>query len=70
MTTRTIGFVFIEGYADWEFGLLSGSAPEWFGARPVALTPGGAPASRSAASSSRASAAWRRRRAPISMPWP
>ena len=43
MTTRTIGFVFIEGYADWEFGLLSGSAPEWFGARPVALTPGGAP---------------------------
>ena len=43
MTTRTIGFVFIEGYADWEFGLLSGSAPEWFGARPVALTPSGAP---------------------------
>ena len=43
MATRTIGFVFIEGYADWEFGLLSGSAPEWFGARPVALTPGGAP---------------------------
>ena len=43
MTTRTIGFVFIEGYADWEFGLLSGSAPEWFGARPVALTPGGVP---------------------------
>jgi hypothetical protein len=42
MTTRTIGFVFIEGYADWEFGLLSGSAPEWFGAGPVALTPGGA----------------------------
>jgi len=43
MTTRSIGFVFIEGYADWGFGLLSGSAPEWFGARPVALTPGGAP---------------------------
>jgi putative intracellular protease/amidase len=43
MTTRTIGFVFIEGFADWEFGFLSGSAPEWFGARPVALTPGGAP---------------------------
>jgi putative intracellular protease/amidase len=43
MTTRTIGFVFIEGFADWEFGLLSGSAPEWFGARPVALTPGRAP---------------------------
>jgi putative intracellular protease/amidase len=43
MTTRTIGFVFIEGFADWDFGFLSGSAPEWFGARPVALTPGGAP---------------------------
>lgn len=41
--TRTIGFVFIEGYADWEFGFLSGSAVEWFDARPVALTPGGAP---------------------------
>jgi hypothetical protein len=41
--TKTIGFVFIEGYADWEFGFLSGSAPEWFGARPVALTPGCAP---------------------------
>jgi putative intracellular protease/amidase len=35
--------VFIQGYADWEFGFLSGSAVEWFGARPVALTPGGAP---------------------------
>lgn len=43
MTTGTIGFVFIQGYADWEFGFLSGSAVEWFGARPVALTPGGAP---------------------------
>jgi putative intracellular protease/amidase len=41
--TKTIGFVFIEGFADWEFGFLSGSAPEWFGARPVALTPGCAP---------------------------
>jgi putative intracellular protease/amidase len=41
--TKTIGFVFIEGYADWEFGFLSGSAVEWFDARPVALTPGGAP---------------------------
>ena len=42
MTTRTIGFVFIEGFADWEFGFLSGSQ-DWFGVRPVALTPGGAP---------------------------
>jgi putative intracellular protease/amidase len=43
MTTSTIGLVFIEGYADWEFGFLSGSAAEWFGARPIALTPGAAP---------------------------
>jgi putative intracellular protease/amidase len=41
--TRTIGFVFIEGLADWEFGFLSGAALDWFDARPVALTPGGAP---------------------------
>jgi putative intracellular protease/amidase len=43
MATRTIGFVFIEGFADWEFGFLSGSALEWFDARPIALTPKGAP---------------------------
>ncbi len=43
MAGKTIGFVFIEGFADWEFGLLSGSAPEWFGARCVALTPGRRP---------------------------
>jgi putative intracellular protease/amidase len=38
-TTKTIGFVFIQGFADWEYGLLSGSAIEWFGARTVALGP-------------------------------
>ena len=43
MTNETIGFVFIEGFADWEFGFLSGAAPEWFDARAVALTPGGTP---------------------------
>ncbi|MDQ6434006.1 DJ-1/PfpI family protein [Mesorhizobium sp. LHD-90] len=36
---KTIGFVFVEGFADWEFGLLSASAVEWFGARAVALSP-------------------------------
>lgn len=41
--SRTIGFVFIQGFADWEFGFLSGAAVEWFGARPVALTPAAAP---------------------------
>lgn len=40
---KTIGFVFIEGFADWEYGLLAASAVEWFGARAVSLTPGGRP---------------------------
>lgn len=40
---RTIGFVFVEGFADWEFGLLSASAVEWFGARAVALAPDARP---------------------------
>jgi len=35
---RTIGFVFIDGFADWEYGLLAGSISEWFGARTVSLT--------------------------------
>ena len=43
MTARTIGFVFIQGFADWEFGFLSGAASDWFATRPVALTPEGAP---------------------------
>lgn len=37
--TRTIGLLFIEGYADWEFGLLAASAVEWFGLRTVSLSP-------------------------------
>ncbi|MEQ1952386.1 DJ-1/PfpI family protein [Mesorhizobium yinganensis] len=40
---NTIGFVFVEGFADWEFGLLSASAVDWFGAKAVALSPGGSP---------------------------
>jgi putative intracellular protease/amidase len=43
MTARTIGFVFIQGFADWEFGFLSGAASDWFATRPVALTPKGVP---------------------------
>jgi putative intracellular protease/amidase len=43
MTARTIGFVFIQGFADWEFGFLSGAASDWFATRPVALTPKGEP---------------------------
>ncbi|WP_137930808.1 DJ-1/PfpI family protein [Mesorhizobium comanense] len=40
---KTIGFLFIEGFADWEYGLLAASATEWFGARAVSLTPDGKP---------------------------
>src|SRR6476659_412858 len=39
---KTVGLVFIEGYADWEFGLLSaaiGGGEEWFDGRVVALSP-------------------------------
>ncbi len=41
--TKTIGFVFIPGVADWEYGLLSASAVEWFGAKAVVVTPDGKP---------------------------
>jgi putative intracellular protease/amidase len=40
---KTIGVLFIEGYADWEYGLLAASAVEWFGARAVAISPHEAP---------------------------
>lgn len=40
---KTIGFLFIEGFADWEYGLLAASAAEWFGARAISLTPDGKP---------------------------
>ncbi|MGX7875338.1 DJ-1/PfpI family protein [Mesorhizobium sp. ORM6] len=40
---KTIGFLFIEGFAGWEYGLLAASAVEWFGARAVSLTPEGKP---------------------------
>ncbi len=40
---KTIGFVFIEGFADWEYGLLAASAVEYFGAKAVAISPDGKP---------------------------
>lgn len=40
---KTIGFIFIPGVADWEYGLLSASAVEWFGAKAVVITPDGRP---------------------------
>ncbi|WP_432286452.1 DJ-1/PfpI family protein [Aminobacter sp. BA135] len=42
-TAKTIGVLFIEGYADWEYGLLAASAAEWFGARAIAISPHEAP---------------------------
>lgn len=41
--SKTIGVLFIEGYADWEYGLLAASAVEWFGARAVAISPHASP---------------------------
>lgn len=38
---KTIGLVFIPGFADWEYGLLSASAVEWFGGRALSLSPDG-----------------------------
>ena len=43
---KTVGLVFIEGYADWEFGLLSaaiGGGEEWFDGRVLALSPQAGP---------------------------
>lgn len=40
---KTIGLVFIPGFADWEYGLLSASAVEWFGGRTLSLSPDGKP---------------------------
>jgi len=39
--SKTIGFVFIDRFADWEYGLLAASAVEWFGAKALSLAPGG-----------------------------
>ena len=41
--SKTIGFVFVDQYADWEYGLLSASAVGWFGAKAIALSPDGKP---------------------------
>ena len=40
---KTIGFIFIDGFADWEYGLLAASAVEWFGAKAVSISPSGKP---------------------------
>jgi len=43
MSNRKIGLVFIDGWADWEFGFLSGSASDWFQSDIVALSPNAKP---------------------------
>ncbi|TJX05548.1 MAG: glutamine amidotransferase, partial [Mesorhizobium sp.] len=40
---KIIGVLFIDRFADWEYGLLAASAVEWFGARAVSLAPNGKP---------------------------
>ena len=40
---KTIGIVLIDGFADWEFGILTGGAAEHFGAKVVFISPGGKP---------------------------
>jgi putative intracellular protease/amidase len=40
---KTIGIVLTDGFADWEFGLLSGGAAEHFGANVVFISPNGKP---------------------------
>jgi putative intracellular protease/amidase len=39
----TVGFVFINRFADWEFGMLSGAVADWFGGRAVSLSPSAEP---------------------------
>ncbi len=41
--SKTIGLLFIEGYADWEYGLLAASAVEWFGLKAVSVSPHASP---------------------------
>lgn len=36
---KTVGFVFVEGFADWEFGFLSASVGEWFAGKAVSISP-------------------------------
>lgn len=40
---KTLGFVFIDRFAEWEYGLLSASAVEWFRADTIAITPKAVP---------------------------
>jgi len=40
---KVIGVVFLDKWADWEAGLLTGSVPEWFGGKLVSISPDGSP---------------------------
>jgi putative intracellular protease/amidase len=41
--SKTIGFIFLSGFADWEYGLLAASARAWFGGATISLTADGGP---------------------------
>lgn len=38
---KKIGFVFIPGFADWEYGFLAAAGADWFSFEPVSLSPKG-----------------------------
>lgn len=38
---KTIGFVFIPGFADWEYGFLAAAGTDWFDFKAVSLSPKG-----------------------------
>ena len=38
---KKIGFVFIPGFADWEYGFLAAAGADWFDFKPVSLSPRG-----------------------------
>lgn len=40
--TKHLAIVLIEGFADWEYGLLAAASAQWFGITVSILTPGGA----------------------------
>lgn len=40
---KAVGFIFVDRFAEWEYGLLAASAVEWFGAETIAMTPKGLP---------------------------
>lgn len=40
MSRKAVGFVFLDNFADWEFGFISGVVEDGLPIQPIALTPG------------------------------